>query len=234
MSGSLDRARAFTLVEVLVALGITVVLAGLMLSIVTNTAGLWGRTADALELDDRARLVLDRLATDLESAFVRQDGKLWLEPGAATADDGMVLRLFANLAATGSDPHDPATLREVRYELRQGGQLFRFEGTAAAAWQNNYTFAEPAPVSDGEFLLAPNVAGLTVAFHADTDGPALASLDALHWPRLARISLTLMTPSGSARLDAVRSGRSDEDEARIRDETAREFVRWVAIEGRPW
>jgi len=72
------RPRAFTLVEVLVAVGITAVLAAFMVTIVANVSGYWGRTSGRVSAEAQARFVLDRVALDLQSAIYRDDGNVWL------------------------------------------------------------------------------------------------------------------------------------------------------------
>jgi len=70
--------RAFTLVEVLVAVAITAVLAAFMVTIVANVSGFWGRTSGRVSAEAQARFVLDRVALDLQSALYRDDGGAWL------------------------------------------------------------------------------------------------------------------------------------------------------------
>ena len=71
---------------------------------------------------------------------------------------------------------------------------------------------------------------LEIVFH-DGNRQPLLTVDADNWPVLARIELTLLTPDGAARLQAVEDGRSNEPAEDIRAETGRNFVRWVAMGG---
>ena len=68
----------FTLVELLVATAITAVLAGVMVAIVANVSGFWGRTSGRLSAESQARFILDQLALDLQAALYRDDGGVWL------------------------------------------------------------------------------------------------------------------------------------------------------------
>ena len=68
----------FTLVELLVATTITAVLAGVMVAIVANVSGFWGRTSGRASAESQARFVLDQIALDLQSALYRDDGAVWL------------------------------------------------------------------------------------------------------------------------------------------------------------
>lgn len=69
---------AFTLMELLVAVAITVVLAGLMLMVVTNTLDLWRKTQDAFTTSAQATLALDLIERDLQAAVFRADDENWL------------------------------------------------------------------------------------------------------------------------------------------------------------
>jgi type II secretory pathway pseudopilin PulG len=69
---------AFTLLELLVAVTITLVLAGLMLAVVTGTLALWTRTQDNFSTSAQAGLVLDMVGRDLQAAVFRRDGGTWL------------------------------------------------------------------------------------------------------------------------------------------------------------
>src|SRR5258708_39477583 len=71
-------AEGFTLLELLVAVIITLVLAGLMLTVVTNTLNLWHRTQDNFSTSAQANLTLDMVERDLQAAIFRKDGGTWL------------------------------------------------------------------------------------------------------------------------------------------------------------
>ncbi len=70
--------RAFTLIEVLVAVAITAVLSGFMIVIVSNVSGFWGRTSGRASAESQGRFILDQLALDLQAALYRDDGAAWL------------------------------------------------------------------------------------------------------------------------------------------------------------
>lgn len=78
------RRSAFTIIELLVAVSITVVMVALMLTIVTNVLTVWNRTSGDLSAENQARQALDLLARDLQGAVFRRDGNVWL---AATVQD---------------------------------------------------------------------------------------------------------------------------------------------------
>lgn len=70
----LGRNRGFTIIELLVAVAVTVLLVSMMLGIVTNITSGWNRSSGSLESGNQARLVLDQMAGDLQAAILRRDG----------------------------------------------------------------------------------------------------------------------------------------------------------------
>jgi prepilin-type N-terminal cleavage/methylation domain-containing protein len=82
------RRAGFTLLELLLAAAITALLAALLLAVASGAMDHWNRTAGRLRAAAEARLGLDQLAQDLESAIFRADGNVWL---AATVLPGTTL-----------------------------------------------------------------------------------------------------------------------------------------------
>ena len=70
--------RAFTLLELLVAVTVTLVVAGLMLSVTSCVLNLWRRTQAGHTQASTAKQVLDLLEQDLQSAVYRRDARRWL------------------------------------------------------------------------------------------------------------------------------------------------------------
>ncbi len=70
--------RGFTLIELLVAAVITAVLAGFIVTIVSNVSGFWNRASGRLSTEAQARYILDQLSLDLSSAHFRDDGNTWM------------------------------------------------------------------------------------------------------------------------------------------------------------
>src|SRR5436305_13423183 len=58
-SVALRPSRAFTLIEILVAAGITALLAGFIAGIIHNVTGTWKRRSGRPATDSQARLILD-------------------------------------------------------------------------------------------------------------------------------------------------------------------------------
>jgi prepilin-type N-terminal cleavage/methylation domain-containing protein len=74
----LNPLRGFTLVEVLVATAVTALLAGLMITVISNVMSAWRRSADSLQTNAQAKLTLEYLAQDLGATFMRRDSRAWL------------------------------------------------------------------------------------------------------------------------------------------------------------
>lgn len=78
----------FTLVELLVAMAITLLLSALLLSLVTSTLGLWRRTQDTFLAEAQAKFALDYLERDLQAAIFRRSDQSWLAVDiAATSEE---------------------------------------------------------------------------------------------------------------------------------------------------
>lgn len=75
---SLGGSSGFTLVELIVSTGITLVLALLLVGVTGDILATWNRTRGNLTTSNQAKLALDQLAADLESAVFRADGAVWL------------------------------------------------------------------------------------------------------------------------------------------------------------
>jgi prepilin-type N-terminal cleavage/methylation domain-containing protein len=70
--------RGFTLLELLVAVVITLVLAGLMLTVTSNVLTLWRRSQASHTQAVTAKQALDMVERDLQSALCRRDSRHWL------------------------------------------------------------------------------------------------------------------------------------------------------------
>ncbi len=89
------HSRAFTIIELLVALSVTALMVTLMLTIVTNVLSGWNRSTGTLNTGNQARLLLDQIAADLQGAILKRDGKAWLvatiqrDQTSASGDTGL-------------------------------------------------------------------------------------------------------------------------------------------------
>ncbi len=76
----MGRAGGFTLLELLVAISITLLLAGIVLSVTTGTLTIWRHAQDNVSTNAQAKLALDMIERDLQSAHHRKEeaGTVWL------------------------------------------------------------------------------------------------------------------------------------------------------------
>lgn len=97
------RKSAFTLIEIMVATVIMVVLVGLVIQITSEVLKVWNRSSGKLSANAEARIALELLTQDLETAILQNDGLRWLEAVQEDFDDPLTgssfvttnLKLFA-------------------------------------------------------------------------------------------------------------------------------------------
>lgn len=95
--------NAFTLIEVLVASLVMVILVGILAYIASSVMDSWNRSSGKLSANAEARLALDLIAQDLETAVLRNNGQQWLRVEETAPDniggpyrsDSVYLKLFA-------------------------------------------------------------------------------------------------------------------------------------------
>lgn len=100
-AGARRPAAGFTLIEILVALGITALLAGFIVALLTNISGFWSRTSGRISAEAQARYVLDQLTLDLQGALYRDDGNTWLA-ASIPANQNNTISLWNNTGTTGN------------------------------------------------------------------------------------------------------------------------------------
>lgn len=87
--------RAFTIIELLVALGITALMVTLMVNISINLLKAWNTSGGQLSAGNQARAALDYLSQDLQAAVFRRDDNIWLaatvqrNPPAGNGDENI-------------------------------------------------------------------------------------------------------------------------------------------------
>lgn len=132
----LSRAQSgFTLLEMLVAAGVTAVLAGIMLTVVVNAMSGWSRSQGALTTEGQARLVLDQLAMDLEAALSRNDGNTWL---AISAQDSGFIASWVQPPNPKPSSLDPLATRST---LTEHGRIADARFGAGGCWLRLITAA---------------------------------------------------------------------------------------------
>lgn len=77
--------RAFTLIEIMVATVIMVVLVGLVIQITSEVLKVWARSSGKLAANAEARIAMDLITQDLETAVFRNNGQQWLRVEAPRA-----------------------------------------------------------------------------------------------------------------------------------------------------
>lgn len=201
---------AFTLLELLVAVTITLLIAGLMLAVTTNVMSLWRRQQAATGQAITARQVLDQLERDLQTAVHRRDATRWLAadildsvpalanhgwlagPGLMKPADGGSLRPLPDADAQGGARIEDARfglsgvwLRFTTVSVESGGSL-----PAVVAWQlvrrpvtGNPVAGNPAPVRYSLYRSVVSGEDTLEAGHDVTD---------------SRYGSTSNTPSGAA------------------------------------
>jgi prepilin-type N-terminal cleavage/methylation domain-containing protein len=79
--------RAFTLVELLVAMAVTAMIVALALSVVFGSVVNWGRLTGKINSAAQANVALDQLTADLQNALDREDGQVWLAASVLDRSD---------------------------------------------------------------------------------------------------------------------------------------------------
>ena len=181
LSAPSRRARGFTLLELLVAVGVTAAVALFIVAIVSNVSSFWTRSAGRMTAEAQARFILDQIALDLGGAIFRDDGNVYLAANIVSTANGnpgtpwqiapsnakQVGGVSLDLAATRTDL--PASVRGqfsyARYS--NGGAWLRFfttrRGTNDAASATTALSTASAPVAVGYQLLRRFTATSTVA-----------------------------------------------------------------------
>lgn len=74
----MNRVKGFTILELLVASAVSIILLGLFLMVSANILDVWGQSRDNLSSNAKARIILETLSRDLESAIIRNSSDVWL------------------------------------------------------------------------------------------------------------------------------------------------------------
>ena len=88
ISSSRDKPRAaFTLIEIMVATVVMVILTGIVIQITSEVLKVWNRSSGKLAANAEARITIDLLTQDLESAVLNNDGLQWMEAIQENVED---------------------------------------------------------------------------------------------------------------------------------------------------
>jgi len=164
--------RAFTVIELMVAAAITIVLAGLMITVVVNVLNGWNRSHGAITTESAARLVLDQLSSDLSSAVIRRDGGVWLAASAVDNNntvsgwiDGVQNSKPSSLdaSATRAELADESSLENSRFG--KAGVWLRLITAAPTKHRKASEPVAPVAVSYQLIRRRPNPANVDSAAH---------------------------------------------------------------------
>jgi prepilin-type N-terminal cleavage/methylation domain-containing protein len=87
------RAQGFTLLELLVAVALTLGMAAVMLAVTTSTLNVWRRTQDRFTTSAQAKLALDFLERDLHAGVFRSDATTtWLAVDVTNSASSLTTR----------------------------------------------------------------------------------------------------------------------------------------------
>ena len=73
-----EKKKAFTVLELLVAVSVTALLAGMLLNITSQVVQTQTQASGNLETNQVAQFVLDRIQEDLQCAIFKNDGNVWM------------------------------------------------------------------------------------------------------------------------------------------------------------
>lgn len=205
--------RGFTMAEVLVAILITSIVAGVIYGSYMGALKIIYASQKDMERTTMARLMLDRVSSDLACAFLRAGKEYLVFVGADGGEEGRGADTVTFITATHERPErdiPESALSEVTYSLDPGdggGYLMRREDP---------TLDEDA-FSGGEYrAIGEGLAGLDFEYLGDGGWvPSWDSREHDSLPRAARVTLTMATEE---------EGGGEEGEEAVRYSTFRTEV----------
>jgi type II secretory pathway component PulJ len=168
-----DR-RGFTVIELLVAAGITALIAGFIAVIVRNVSVVWTRAGNRLGADAQARIVMDQLQLDLQGAMFRDDGNVWMAADllSTTGNSTLWQPAARNPKPSGGLSLDiPATRAELIPSER--GKLENSRFGTAGVWLRFFTTSRGAnTASSPGTISAPVAVGYQIIRRFTATNPA--------------------------------------------------------------
>lgn len=133
--------RGFTLIEIMVATTIMVILVGLVIQITSEVLRVWNRSSGRLSANAQARIAMELITQDLETAIFRNDGNQWLRseddtingPVGSTVST-VSLKLFAPAIDKEEGPGDVCA---IAYKLAYADPI---DGSSAAGTPDDRLF----------------------------------------------------------------------------------------------
>ncbi len=226
MSGWLPSRRGFTVIEVIVAAGLLVVVAAVMLGVLRSVLGVWNASTDRMLADQEARLVLQLLAEDLQSILRSEETTIVAIP--RNTDFGVVtqLRMYSTVfdrdrSVAGDvnaviyhtdDPEDESYPRRLYRVVVDSATVFHewfgddagLERSVAAFYGGVPRDARAARVVDSlldfevRFRNSDATGSIDAAFHPDHDGIIRigGTRHSAAYPRSVSIRMTVLTGTG--------------------------------------
>lgn len=105
-----SRRSAFTLIEIMVAAVITIIMIGLVVQITSEVLKIWNRSAGKLSANAEARIAMELLTTDLETALLVNNDQQWMrveaedDVGSPIVGQTVGLKLFAPALDRAEEP----------------------------------------------------------------------------------------------------------------------------------
>jgi len=149
--------RGFTLIELLVAAAITLLLAGMIVTLISDVLSKWNRAHGTLVADSQARQVLDQIEQDLQGALYRDDGNTWL--AATVQADLGVSGAWVGGAKPVAASLDPAAADLAAARFGVAGVWLRFFTTEGNGDGSAPELAAPVAVSYQIIHRAPTPTG---------------------------------------------------------------------------
>lgn len=111
------RRKAFTLIEIMVAAAITIIMIGLVIQITSEVLKIWNRSVGKLSANAEARVAMELLTSDLETALLVNNGQQWIRVEQEVGDDPITvgLKLFSPALDRPSD--EPGNICAIAYRL---------------------------------------------------------------------------------------------------------------------
>ena len=112
---------AFTLIEIMVATVVMLILVGLVVQITSSVLNVWNRASGKLSANAEARIAMDLLTQDLQTAVFRNNGQQWLRVEGPEDIDGLydsqtvALKLFS--PALDRDASSTGDICAIAYRL---------------------------------------------------------------------------------------------------------------------
>jgi prepilin-type N-terminal cleavage/methylation domain-containing protein len=175
-----NQKRGFTILELLVAAVVTLVLAGIMLSVSVGALELWRKSQGNFTTATEAMVALDYLERDLQSALYREDGGTWLAVAVGNSLGALANRGWLLVDAV---RYKPATMESLRLlpepDANSQRQIRDARFGMTGAWLR---LVAPTAESANELAL-PRVIAYQIARR-----PVRGAIDAIN-PAVARYTL---------------------------------------------